>query len=91
MLILAQTQEDRAVIAAHFEKLDISNPPDPVHFVRAFILDNPDSQLRTGVSQATQAAIAAELGIEPAFTSSCHRRRRQCSVRTRLRGRDLCG
>ena len=65
MAVAAAVPEDHAVIAARLNQLDMSQgAPDPVGFARAFILDSPNSQLPSGVSEATQAAIAETLGIE---------------------------
>ena len=61
--IAARNEADSAIIAASFEKVDIWNPPSAESFARSFIFDNPGSDLNTGVSAATQAAIATELGI----------------------------
>lgn len=61
--IAARNKADSAIITASFDKVDIWNPPSAESFARSFIFDNPGSDLNTGVSAATQAAIAAELGI----------------------------
>ncbi|WP_306046562.1 hypothetical protein [Nioella sp. MMSF_3534] len=63
--IAAAAPEDHAVIATRLNQLDLSQgAPDPVGFARAFIFDSPNSQLSSGISEATQAAIAETLGIE---------------------------
>lgn len=63
--IAAAVPEDHTVITARLNQLDMSQGvPDPVGFARAFIFDNPSTQLASGVSEATQAAIAEGLGIE---------------------------
>ncbi len=61
----AQTEADAALIASKIEGLPITEGlPDPVSFAQAFIFDSPDSVLSTGVSEATQEAVAELLGIE---------------------------
>lgn len=65
MAIAAAVPEDHAVIATRLNQLDMSQgAPDPLGFARAFIFDSPNSQLSSGVSRATQSAIAETLGIE---------------------------
>ncbi len=66
MLTIARqvSPQDHAVISRRMAKMDMSQGvQDPVAFARAFIFDSPNSKVSTGVSQAAQNAIAAELGI----------------------------
>ena len=57
--IAAQHEADGAIVAAQFEKVDIWNPPPIESFVSSFIFAE-----ESGVSAATQTAIAAELNIQ---------------------------
>ena len=55
---------DREIIAARINQMDMSQGvPDPVQFIQSAIFSSPD--YNSGVSQATQDAIAAEFGITP--------------------------
>lgn len=57
--------EDGAIIRERLNKADFSQGvPSPQAFVRWAIFDSPDSQISSGISDATQEAIAAELGID---------------------------
>ncbi|RUS63642.1 hypothetical protein EGN72_03090 [Pseudorhodobacter sp. E13] len=63
--IADQVPQDAPLVRQRINQLDMSQGvPDPVRFARAFIFDSPNSQLPSGVTQATQEAIAASLGIE---------------------------
>ena len=67
MASIAQTisPQDHKVISRQLDRMDMSHGvQDPVSFARAFIFDSPNSQIRTGVSEAAQIAIAECLGIE---------------------------
>lgn len=56
---------DAEIILARVETVDFSSGvPDPKQFARAFIFDTPGSALPSGVSEATQIAVAEVLGIE---------------------------
>lgn len=61
--IASANKADTALITAQYDQLDIWNPPSAERFARSFIFDDPGSDIHTGVSAATQAAIAAELGV----------------------------
>jgi len=60
--IAAAVPADREIIAARINELDMSQGlPSPASFAQAFIFDTANRS--TGVSMATQEAIASELGI----------------------------
>ncbi len=62
--LAAAVPADREVIAARINQMDMSQGvPDPVRFIQTAIFSSPDFD--SGVSQATQDAIAAEFGITP--------------------------
>ncbi len=63
--IADRVPQDAVVIGARIEQIDLARGfPDPVGFARAFVFDNPGSVLPSGVSDATQDAVAEVLGIE---------------------------
>lgn len=64
ILSIASTNAaDHTIVTARFEQVDVFNAPSAESFARSFIFDSLDSQIKTGVSQVTQRAIAARLGI----------------------------
>lgn len=64
MTIADRVPEDSPIIRQRINQLDMSQGvPDPIGFARAFIFDSPRGQLPSGVSEATQAAIAESLNI----------------------------
>ncbi|MFK7966949.1 MAG: hypothetical protein AB8C46_23565 [Burkholderiaceae bacterium] len=56
-------EADTAIVTARLAQVDLTNPPEPISFARAFLFDSPNSDEGSGLSDAAQAAIAAELGI----------------------------
>ena len=64
LTIAQRSKSDVEIITIRLAEVDLSDPPEPAQFVRAFIFDQPGSHLKTGVSEVTQIAIAQELGIE---------------------------
>ena len=63
LLIASANEADKAIVTQSLSRIDLSNPPKVQDFVRAFIFDSPDSHIKSGVSEATQQAIAQQLGI----------------------------
>lgn len=64
LAIADRVPADAPVVRQRINQLDLSQGvPDPVQFACSFLFDGPDSHLKSGVSDATQDAIAAELGI----------------------------
>lgn len=64
MTIADRIPADAPVVRQRINQLDLSQGvPDPIGFARSFLFDGPESHLKSGVSDATQDAIAAELGI----------------------------
>jgi len=64
MAIADRVPEDAPLIRQRLNQLDMSQGvPDPVQFIQTAIFSSPD--YNSGVSQATQDAIAAEFGITP--------------------------
>lgn len=63
LTIASANEVDKAIVTASFEQVDIFNAPSAESFARSFIFDSPDSQIKTGVSDATQQAVAESLGI----------------------------
>jgi hypothetical protein len=62
--IADRVPEDAPLIRQRLNQLDMSQGvPDPVQFIQSAIFSSPD--YNSGVSQATQDAIAAEFGITP--------------------------
>lgn len=61
LTIAAANEADSAVVTAAVAQIDLFNPPEPTSFARAFLFDAPGQP--SGLSTATQAAIATELGI----------------------------
>lgn len=56
---------DAGIILARVETVDLSSGvPDPKQFAQAFIFDTPGNALPSGISEATQIAVAEVLGIE---------------------------
>ena len=56
---------DAEIILARVETVDLSSGvPDPKQFAQAFIFDTPGSALPSGVSEATQIAVAEVLGFK---------------------------
>lgn len=65
MTIAAVVPGDNAIVTARINQIDMSQGvPDPVGFARSFLFDGPHSHLKSGVSDATQNAIAETLGID---------------------------
>lgn len=63
--IAQEIPADAEIILARVETVDLSSGvPDPKQFTQAFIFDTPGSALPSGVSEATQIAVAEVLGIE---------------------------
>lgn len=64
MTIADRVPADAPIVRQRINQLDLSQGvPDPVGFARSFLFDGPESHLKSGVSDATQDAIAEELGI----------------------------
>lgn len=64
LAIADRVPADAPIVRQRINQLDLSQGvPDPVQFARAFIFDNSTSQLPSGVSEATQQAVAESLGI----------------------------
>jgi len=64
MTIADRVPADAPIVRQRINQLDLSQGvPDPAQFARSFLFDGPESHLKSGVSDATQGAIAAELGI----------------------------
>ena len=64
LAIADRVPADAPIVRQRINQLDLSQGvPDPVQFVRAFIFDNSTSNLPSGVSEATQQAVAESLGI----------------------------
>ncbi len=64
MTIADRIPADAPIVRQRINQLDMrQGVPDPVQFARSFLFDGPESHLKSGVSDATQDAIAAELGI----------------------------
>ena len=64
LAIADRVPADAPIVRQRINQLDLSQGvPDPVGFARAFIFDSPTSQLPSGVSEATQQAVAESLGI----------------------------
>jgi hypothetical protein len=64
MTIADHVPADAPIVRQRINQLDLSQGvPNPVGFARSFLFDGPESHLKSGVSDATQDAIAAELGI----------------------------
>jgi hypothetical protein len=64
MTIADRVPADAPIVRQRINQLDLSQClPDPVGFARSFLFDSPESHLRSGVSDVTQDAIAAELSI----------------------------
>jgi len=63
--IASTVPADAEITLVRVDQINLSNGvPDPVGFARAFVFDNPGSALPSGVSDATQDAVAEVLGIE---------------------------
>ena len=63
ILVIAKRNEtDAEIVTARLAQVDLSDPLEPVTFVRAFLFDSPSQP--SGISEATQTAIAEELGIK---------------------------
>ncbi len=64
LTIADSVPQDAPIVRQRLNQLDFSNGvSDPVSFARSFLFDGPDSHLKSGVSDATQDAIAVQLGI----------------------------